>query len=142
LKSSLQITLAKTDEEILDCFNTLHVLRPHLEKDTFLNRIRHQQSEGFHLAYLQNQQILAVAGFRMFDSLVSGKTLYIDDLVSLPEMHGKGYGGQLLKWLLAYAKKAGCVMATLDSGHHRFAAHRFYLNNCFKIRYHQIKLSK
>ncbi|WP_339378518.1 hypothetical protein [Calothrix sp. NIES-2100] len=61
----------------------MQALRPHLVASEFVTRIRRQEQQGFQLAYLEDEaSIKAVAGFRIGESLSSGKFLYVDDLVT------------------------------------------------------------
>jgi hypothetical protein len=57
------ITLAQSDAEIERCFPIMTALRPHLVASEFVTRIRRQEQQGFHLAYLEVEgSIKAVAG--------------------------------------------------------------------------------
>jgi GNAT superfamily N-acetyltransferase len=58
--------------------------------------------------------------------LFSGRTLYVDDLVTNENTRSRGYGGQLLTWVAKQAKAEGCGRLTLDSGVEKMHAHRFY----------------
>jgi GNAT superfamily N-acetyltransferase len=69
----------------------------------------------------------AAAGFRVGRSLAWGRYLYVDDLVSLPRVRGRGHGRALLDWLRDRAREEGCGQVHLDSGTARHGAHRFYL---------------
>jgi len=82
----------------------------------------------------------AVAGFRISENLAYGKFLYVDDLVSKTEDRSKGYGGALFDWLVALAREHECDQFHLDSGVHRFAAHRFYLTKRMDISSHHFVL--
>lgn len=60
------IKIATTEEEILSCFATLAELRSHLAESTFVETIhRMEKSNNFKLAYLDDNGIKAVAGFRI-----------------------------------------------------------------------------
>ncbi|GIG67968.1 GNAT family N-acetyltransferase [Phytomonospora endophytica] len=72
---------------------------------------------------------VAVAGYRYTRSLAAGAHLYVDDLVSLPEVRGRGHARELLAWLVEEAKTHGCAQLHLDSGTHRHGAHGFYFAN-------------
>jgi GNAT superfamily N-acetyltransferase len=76
----------------------------------------------------QREQAVAVAGFRLGDSLAWGRYLYIDDLSTAPEARRQGHGGALLDWLVQEARRRGCGQLHLDSGTgpERFDAHRLY----------------
>jgi GNAT superfamily N-acetyltransferase len=126
--SEEEIRLATTNEEIQQCFPTMSVLRPHLEADRFVERVRQQQAAGYQLAALYaDGSPRSIAGFRILDTLAGGRIVYVDDLVTAAEAQRQGYASRLLAWLLDYARAHGCQQAHLDSAYHRHAAHRFYL---------------
>jgi len=84
------------------------------------------------------EQAVAVAGFRVADSLAWGHYLYIDDLSTAPEGRREGHGGALLEWLVKEARRLGCTQLHLDSGtgSERFAAHRLYHAHGLAIHSH------
>lgn len=141
---SENIFLAKDDDEIRSCYPVMVELRPHVQPDEFLVRVRRQQEiAGYELAYLADEvdgEVKAVAGFRISESLAWGKYLYVDDLVSKSGERSKGYGGNLFDWLVGYAKENNCDQFHLDSGVQRFAAHRFYLIKRMLIEGHHFGL--
>lgn len=123
----MKIRIAITDTEIAACYPVMRELRPHLVEDEFIFRIRSQESTGYRLVFVQESEgLVAVAGFRVGESLSWGQFLYVDDLVTLPAHRSKGYGAKLLAWLEEYAAKEGCQQIHLDSGMQRKEAHRFY----------------
>jgi GNAT superfamily N-acetyltransferase len=129
----MKITLAQTDTDIVRCFAVMAQLRPHLVETEFVARVRRMQQEGFHLALLEESGVVrAVAGYRYYDKLFSGKNLYVDDLVTDTTHRSHGHGSTLLTWLANEARKHGCAQLELDSGVQRFDAHRFY----FRERMH------
>ena len=136
-----RIALATTPEQIGRCSSVMRELRPHIKAIDFAARVLKQQKEGYQLAYLELDQVVrSVAGFRIFDLLFSGRTLYIDDLVTHDSDRSRGFGAALFDWLVEYAKENGCAHLTLDSGVQRFAAHRFYLNRGMDITSHHFDL--
>ena len=129
-----EIRLAATGAEILHCLPVLRELRPALTEATFVDRIRAQQAEGYHLARLQAAgEITTVAGFRIQLMLATGRTLYVDDLVTAAAARSRGHGKQMLNWLIAHAREHGCESFSLDSGTHRQDAHAFYLRERLRI---------
>jgi GNAT superfamily N-acetyltransferase len=74
------------------------------------------------------EQAVAVAGFRVGDSLAWGRYLYVDDLSTAPDARRRGHAGALLDWLASEARRLGCAQLHLDSGTgaERFDAHRLY----------------
>ena len=129
-----EICEAKTDEQILGCFELLKLLRPHLKKNDFVKRVRTQKKEGYKLIYIADDEgVKSVTGYRMGQYLAWGKILLVDDLITLPEARGIGFGTHLLKWLKGEAKKFECDGIHLDSGIDQADSHRLYLNLGLKI---------
>jgi GNAT superfamily N-acetyltransferase len=135
------IVLAREDHEIQRCYPVMAELRPHVTAEEFVPRIRRQMEiASYHLAYVLDGNVKAVAGFRISECLAWGKFVYVDDLVSRSDDRSKGYGGNLFDWLVSYARDAGCDEFHLDSAVHRFGAHRFYLNKRMDIACHHFAL--
>ena len=141
MRTDVRIALAVEDDEIQNCYAVMAELRPHVAPEDFLPRVRRQMElAGYKLAYLSDGEVTAVAGFRVSECLAWGRFMYVDDLVSKDGERSKGYGGQLFDWLVEYARREGCDQFHLDSGVHRFAAHRFYLNRRMFIEAHHFGL--
>ena len=134
----MAVRLAESDREIAACFPVMHQLRPHLSEASFLERVRSQAKAGYRLACVEvDGRPVAVAGFRILETLVSGRLLYVDDLVTLESERSKGHGAELLRWLLRRAAEERCERLELDSGLQRKDAHRFYEREGLTIRaYH------
>jgi GNAT superfamily N-acetyltransferase len=114
----------------------MNLLRPHLEEAAFVPLVKEMMSEGYELAFIEENEVAAAAvGYRYEQKLFDGKQIYVDDLTTLEEHRGKGYAGQLLDFVFDLAKKRGYACVTLDSGVglHRQDAHRLYLNKGFFI---------
>ena len=130
----MNIQLASTDAEIRECFDVMAQLRTHLKADEFVARVRRMEREGFRLAALRDDdKVQAVAGFRIYENLVTGRQMYVDDLVTNNETRSRGHGAALLAWLADHARADGCVALELDSGTHRHDAHRFYFRERMRI---------
>ncbi len=138
-----RIALAETDTEIGRCHAVMRELRPHFDDETkFIARIRQQEKEGYHLAFLEaDDAIRAVAGYRLLEMLFSGRVLYVDDLVTTESERSTGHGGKLFDWLVEEARRQKCDSFELDSGVQRFDAHRFYLTKRMKITSHHFSLA-
>ncbi len=123
----MKILTATKQQQVADCYPVMSQLRPHLDKDTFQQKVTRQIENGYQLVYLvDHKNIQAVAGYRIGNSLAWGKFLYIEDLVTDQDSRSKGYGKKLLDWLLNEAKQQQCDQLHLDSGMQRVDAHRFY----------------
>lgn len=128
------VRVAHTDDEIRRCHDVMVQLRPHVAAAEFLPRVRQQQSQGFELAFLEDQGLVrSVAGYRVMEMLYSGRTLYVDDLVTDESSRSKGYGDRMFDWLVQRARALGCQTFSLDSGTQRIDAHRFYLRKRMAI---------
>jgi GNAT superfamily N-acetyltransferase len=96
---------------------------------------------GYRLAgvFVADQEpAVAVAGFRMGQSLAWGRYLYVDDLSTASEARHRGHAGALVDWLIGEARHLGCGQLHLDSGTgpQRFDAHRLYHNHGLAIHSH------
>jgi GNAT superfamily N-acetyltransferase len=141
MTDAMTIRLADTDVEILGCFPVMVQLRPHLVRERFLPTIRNQERGGYRIAYLEESgEVRAVAGFRIVDNLAGTRILYVDDLVTDAERRSGGFGGALLDWLVDRAREEGCRYLELDSGVHRFDAHRFYFTKRMVISSYHFRL--
>ncbi len=138
----MRIKIADNDPEILSCFPVMHQLRLHIKDETeFLERVKRQtRLYGYNLVLLEDGNIKAAAGIRISEFLAWGKIVYVDDLVTAEDARSGGYGGKLLNWIIEYAKENNCDEVHLDSGVHRFGAHRFYLNNRMDITSHHFAI--
>ena len=133
---------ATTSAEISRVHAVMRELRPHhADERAFVRQVQKQMREGFRLVYLENNgEIRAAAGYRIYDLLHSGRTLYVDDLVTREADRSKGFGGQLFDWLVEEARREECQALTLDSGVQRVDAHRFYLMKRMAITSHHFGL--
>ncbi len=126
--------IASSDRDIARCFAVLSELRPHLQESTFVAMVRDMETQGYRLVFIEDGgAVVAVAGYRIFTSLVMGRNLYVDDLVTSDKARSKGYGKALMDWLRDFARESGCAYLHLDSGTQRHRAHRFYLREGMDI---------
>jgi len=138
---SATIILATSEDEINACYPVMAELRPHVTEGEFLSRIKRQiETANYGLACVLDNEVRAVAGFRISENLAWGKFLYVDDLVSRNDDRSKGYGGLLFDWLLDHARRHNCDQFHLDSGVQRFRAHRFYLMKRMEIQSHHFAM--
>jgi GNAT superfamily N-acetyltransferase len=137
-----RIAIADTPEEIRRCHSVMRELRPLFQDpEQFVERVLRQQKEGYRLAFLESEnEVRAVAGYRFLESLFSGKLLYVDDLVTRESDRSRGFGGDLLDWLIEQAREQGCENLELDSGVQRFDAHRFYFSKRMSISSYHFRI--
>jgi GNAT superfamily N-acetyltransferase len=112
------------------------------DRDGFVARIDDdQRPEGYRLlaAFEAGEDdAVAVAGFRRLATLAWGDILYVDDLVTRAAARRRGHARGLLEALEAEARALGCRAIHLDSGHHRYDAHRLYLGVGYRIASHHL----
>ena len=139
-QTGIQIQEARTREDIQKCWEVIFALRPHLKQESFTDTVLEMFGEGYKLAFIeQDGKAVSAVGYRFQNFLYSGKHIYIDDLSTLPEYRGHGYGGKLLDYVSDLARKKGLKKVSLDSGHQRFTAHRLYLNKGYTITSHHFE---
>ncbi len=130
------IKTAQSDADIARCFAVMRQLRPHLADEAdFIARVRRQMAqERWRLIYAEEDgAVAAVAGFRILECLHSGRTLYVDDLVTDQDRRGRGHGERLMAYMEQVARDEGCETLALDSGTQRSGAHKFYFRQGLPI---------
>ena len=129
----------ETREQFERSFDIYSVLRPHLNRHGFAEKLQRQYSQGFRIMAIEDDgTIVALAGYRFLECTAWGRVLYIDDLVTDPELKRRGYASQLLDRLTQIAKAHQCDEVHLDTGYARFDAHRLYLNKGFQLACHHM----
>ena len=116
------------EAEIGSCYELMRQLRPQLASvEEFADRWRRQAAGGYRiLALWSDRGPRALAGFRILETLVHGRFLYVDDLVADASERSRGHGAQLLERLKAEGRSLGCRKLVLDSGLDNTLGHRFY----------------
>ena len=115
----------------------LQELRPHLDAASLRALYAEGWPQGYRFtALVDDRGCISVAGWRVIASAASGRKLYVDDLVTASARRSTGGGQGLLAHLQRRAVEAGCTVLDLDSGVHRFDAHRFYLRERMHISAH------
>lgn len=133
---------AITSQEFLLCFEVMKELRPHHTTESFLAATDQMIKEGYHLLYIEdNGMAVCTAGFRFTTTLYDGLIIDFDDFITLAAARNKGYAGKLFDHLVNIAKEKGIKTIHLNSAHHRYDAHRFYLNKKMSIIAHHFRIT-
>lgn len=120
-----------------DVLPVLLELRPHLTPETFAAIYGEGFGQGLrYTAAYRGDRCVGVAGWRLVATTFTGRKLYVDDLVTSSDERSTGVGKALLDDLARRAREAGCSVIDLDSGVHRFDAHRFYHREGLTISAH------
>lgn len=138
----MHIKHANSTEDLIACFDVMKTLRPHHTETSFLATVDQMQAEGYQLIFLEDKgRVMSVAGFRYTTTLYDGLIIDFDDFVTREDARGKGYAGKLFDHLVELAKARSIKTIHLNSAHHRFDAHRFYLNKKMNIIAHHFRLN-
>ncbi|MET3195080.1 GNAT superfamily N-acetyltransferase [Bacillus sp. OAE603] len=136
-----EVKIMQSDKEIMLTFHTVKQLRPHLDQTEYITKIRRlmERHDYTLIAVVDENEVMAVAGYRITESLAWDQYLYVDDFITNESNRKNGYAQILWNWLIAEALKKGCKQFHLDSGVNRFDAHRFYLKNGLDITCHHFQ---
>lgn len=119
---------AESDADILACYEPMRELRPRIASaQELLTRVRRQARDSYRLlAAWHGGNAVAVAGYRITETLTRGRFLYVDDLVTVSAMRGSGLGARLLAAVAEEARTLGLRTVALDTALDNFQAHQFY----------------
>lgn len=119
---------AENAADIAACFPLMRVLRPHLvDCDEFAARVKRQVEAGYRILGVWRGGVpIALAGYRIEENLISGRFLYVDDLVTEAAERGQRHGATLLDELAQEARRQACRRLVLDTALDNVRAHRFY----------------
>jgi GNAT superfamily N-acetyltransferase len=128
------VEFAPGEKRLTDVYPVMRELRTDLSEEQFHERYAAGYGDGYRLAAVfDGEECRAAAGYRLFTNFVSGRHLYIDDLVTAAPWRSLGYGRLLNKYLVELARNEGCGSVQLDSSTHRHEAHRFYFRERYVI---------
>lgn len=128
------IELAPGDERLTAVFPVIKELREHLSEHDFDALYETGHSGGYRIAAVfDGDECRACAGYRLVTNFVSGRHVYVDDLVTAERWRSHGYGRLLNKYLVELARSEGCTSVQLDSATPRAKAHRFYFRERYTI---------
>jgi ribosomal protein S18 acetylase RimI-like enzyme len=121
--------------ELLARAETVHrQLRPQIPED-YTGRMAEVFAAGAEMVVCMNEgEVAGVLVFRVTLDTMTGKFLYINDLVADSTGRGKGVGKALMDFAVAEAGSRQCAAVQLSSGTQREQAHRFYFREGFTIK--------
>lgn len=141
-EQAIEITLARTDDDIAASFPIVKELRTHITDATaFRDQVRRQMDDGYTLAVLRvGGEVAGCGGFRVHETLSRGRYMYVEDLVTSGRHRSLGLGDKLFDWLANEARERGCAQMEIISGVQRGDAHRFYHRKRMTIKAFQLVL--
>ncbi|MBP2078755.1 GNAT family N-acetyltransferase [Oceanobacillus polygoni] len=118
----------ETQEDIVEAYPVMRELRTHLSKHAYLDLVKEaREKDGYIVVALYEQDdIVAVVGFKPMITLYYGRFVWVCDLVTSQTKRSKGYGEKLLSYVHEWAKSNKYECVALSSGLQRNDAHRFY----------------
>ena len=122
------------DERLSAVYPVMRELRTELSEEDFNAIYAGEYPHGYRIAAVfDGEDCRAAAGYRLMTNFVSGKHMYVDDLVTAEAWRSHGYGRLLNKYLADLARNDGCGSIQLDSNTQRHNAHRFYFRERYTI---------
>jgi GNAT superfamily N-acetyltransferase len=136
------VELPPGDERLAAVFPVMRELRGHLSEQEFRDLYEAGHADGYRIAAVfDGDECRATAGYRLLTNLVSGRHMYVDDLVTAERWRSHGYGRLLNKYLIEFARREKCTSVQLDSHTKRRDAHRFYFRERYSITsFHFVRL--
>lgn len=137
-----QVQDAISREDVARCFPAIQELRPQFVADQFVEQVlRQQEFHGYKLMYIEFcGQVVACLGYRVAEYLAWGKVFYIDDVICRTDFRKQGFATSLMVEAKNRAHTLGCIELHLDSGVHRFEAHRLYMSQGMNISSHHFSM--
>ncbi len=125
---SLSIKELMTEDDWRKAFSVMNQLRTHLTENLYLELVRDaRKTDGYRMAAIfEEEQLVAVIGFKPMITLYYGRFIRVCDLVTDQARRSKGYGEKLLAHVHQWAKENQYESVALSSGLQRTDAHRFY----------------
>lgn len=135
MEDTYEIKTIQSALEMQQCLEIALVLRPHLSKSKWSDRITEMVAhEKYTLkGIFKKEQIIAFIGYRIMTTLHSGHIIYIDDLCTLESYRGRGFASQLLTHVRELASSQHMDAVVLDTGFDNHTAQKLYFNHGFAL---------
>lgn len=135
------IELEPGDQQLAAALPVLRELRDHIDEGEIAGIYETAHAQGLRIAAIfDGDDCRAVAGYRIYTNMTSGRHMYVDDLVTAKRWRSHGYGKLLNTYLVEKARNEGCASIQLDSWVQRREAHHFYFRERYSIYgYHFVR---
>lgn len=116
------------EDQVCAAYLLMRQLRPQLESvQAWVAYWQRAQAAGYRLWMLvQDEEIVALASYRVQENIVHGVHLYVEDLVTDDAVRSHGFGQILMDMLKEQARASGCGKIVLDTPLSNTLGHRFY----------------
>lgn len=133
----MKIHIVKSPSDLERIYPLLTELRTHLTYESFLDTYHHaHKSDQYELVgFFEEDNIVALVGYRVLYDFVRGRHLYIDDLITTQTVRSKGLGATVLKFAEEKARELNCTGGLrLCAGIENTGGIKFYEKNGWKAR--------
>jgi ribosomal protein S18 acetylase RimI-like enzyme len=123
-----RIFTVKSYDDLERCYLTMKELRPNLSYKDYISiyEVAHK-ADGYEIVAIEEEnQILALMGYRFLSDYVRGKHVYIDDLVTSEKVRSKGFGAELLRFAEDISRSSDCSCLRLCTGIENKLGMKFY----------------
>jgi GNAT superfamily N-acetyltransferase len=129
----LELCLIPNDQ-MLSIVPLLRLRNAALSEQTLTERVAEMRGQGFQClgAYHQGK-LIGICGFWIKTRYHTGKLIEPDGVFVLDEYRSAGVGAKMMDWVYAYGKEQGCLESELHCYVTNSEAHRFWLNQGYKI---------
>jgi GNAT superfamily N-acetyltransferase len=116
-RQMVDITVRRLEpHEWAGAFRLIVQLRPHLDAEEYLRRVRRQSHAGYELAgAFRDGVMIGVLGMRPVHTLMRGAHLHVDDIVIDESERKSGGGRALMDYAEADARARGMTAVFLDA---------------------------
>jgi GNAT superfamily N-acetyltransferase len=120
------------DISLDDAYDILSDVEPDIPKDEFFVAYKKLfKGDVKILGLFNDSELCNVAVASIIDDNLTGRYLYLYDLVTHKDKRCQGYGSEMLKYIENLAIYNGCQRIKLNSGMHRSDEHKFLRNHGF-----------
>jgi GNAT superfamily N-acetyltransferase len=129
----LEIELIET-ENIQRIVPLFHERNPALSSDLLALRVAEMASQGFQCfgAYLSTE-LIGIAGFWIRTRYHTGRVIEADGVFVRPPYRSRGIGEKMAQRVIDFGRKVGCLEGELHCYVSNTDAHRFWINQGYRI---------
>ncbi len=131
-----QLTIARTPDDLARFYPVMKELRKALSFSDYMAIYKQAHAtQGYEIVAIEDEnQVVAVMGYRILHDYVHGKHLYIDDLVSSEFQRSRGFGKKLLQYAEQVAKELECTGLRLCTGIENELGKQFYEHQGWSLK--------
>jgi ribosomal protein S18 acetylase RimI-like enzyme len=132
---TVQIRKLSLESEFRQTYPLVLSVNPELTEIEFVKRQKALLNEGYKCfgVFIDGDCLIAMGGFWIRHRFCYGKTLHVDNIITVKEMRVRGIASLLMQRIIEEAKINECEVVTLDAHIDNKQAQHFYLKNNMKI---------